>query len=250
MAELDPLEVRLTAAVRAFADRADTKVDAAAVAGRAIGRRRFGSLAWLGQPLPASAAILVTLALLLALLAWSAQVGAPGDPRGVVAPLPVSTASRSPEAAQTLAPTTTPVPSTPGTGDQHVTGTETGVILATGYTSTTVGDVTQLRGGVITAIQIMNDRRVTGDATFRFSVDAHANVGPEWGTYRLENADGAWEGPCSGASWDAGNAADGTCWLTGSGAYTGFTYYFHHTYGLGDSTNVDGIIFPGAPPKP
>ncbi len=227
-------------------------------------RRAWMPWPWLGgrsgagvaDPLPgsgcrcASRLGLLALGLLLALLAWSAQVGAPWDhrPSFVLLPDPTPTATVAP--APTATPEPTPLPSTSGTGDQLVAGTETSVVLATAYTSTKVGDVTQLRGGVITALQTMNDRRVTGDATFTFSVDAYTNVGPEWGTYRLENAGGTWEGPCTGASWDGGNKADGTCWLVGSGSYKGFTYYFHHTYGLGDDLNVQGIIFPGSPPTP
>jgi hypothetical protein len=161
-------------------------------------------------------------------------------------PTPAPTATPAPSAT----PAPTPVPSTPGTGDQHVIGTETGVVLVTQYTSTKVGEVTQLRGGVLTSTQTMNDRRVSGNATYTVSLDTYAIVAPEWMTARLENDGGAWEGTCTGASWDAGNAADGTCWLVGSGGYAGWTYYFHHTYGLGDGTNVEGIIFPGTPPKP
>ena len=48
MPELDPFDARLTAAVHAFADRAATDVDAAAMAERAVGRRRAGAFAWLG----------------------------------------------------------------------------------------------------------------------------------------------------------------------------------------------------------
>ncbi len=164
---------------------------------------------------------------------------------------PAQTPTPAPEPTATPAPTPTPVPSTSGTGDQYVIGTETGMVLVTGYTSTKVGDATQMRGGVLTATQTMNDPRVTGKVTYsNVSLDTHANVAPEWMDGRVENAGGAWEGTCTGASWNAGNAADGTCWLVGSGAYKGYTYYFHHTYGGTEINNVQGIIYPGTPPAP
>ena len=68
MAELDLFEARLSEAVHAFADRAATGVDASAVAARAVGRRRAGTFAWLGHPLPVPAWIILLGGLLLAAL--------------------------------------------------------------------------------------------------------------------------------------------------------------------------------------
>jgi hypothetical protein len=96
----------------------------------------------------------------------------------------------------------------------------------------------------------MNDTRVTGKVTYTVSLDTYTNVAPEWAKGRLENDGGAWEGACAGMAWDAGDKADGTCWLVGTGGYTGYTYFFHHTYGLEAVNNVHGIIYPGSPPKP
>ncbi|MCU0478197.1 MAG: hypothetical protein MUE92_05570 [Chloroflexi bacterium] len=106
MPELDPFDVRLTAAVRAFADRSETSVDATAMAERAIGRRRrpAGAFAWLTSPLPVPAGIVLLLGLLLAALLGATMIGgAWRDDRSSVippsTPSPSSTAVASPTAA-------------------------------------------------------------------------------------------------------------------------------------------------------
>lgn len=106
MPELDPFDVRLTAAVRAFADRAETSVDATAVAKRTIGQRRrpAGALGWLSSPLPVPAGIVLLLGLLLAALLGVTMVGgAWRDDRSSVVPpstpSPSSIAAPSPTAA-------------------------------------------------------------------------------------------------------------------------------------------------------
>ena len=247
MPELDPFETRLTAAVHAFADRAETKVDAMEVAERVVGRRRLGSFAWLGRPLPVVASVLITLGLLLALLAWSVQVGGPWDRRTSVVPppAPTETPAAAPTAAATPTSTPTPVPITDGIGPEHVTGTEV-VSVQTYGTSVQAGDVVQMRGVVATTVDTMNDARVTGTGVIHGENDSYGPVGPQWGTYRLENAEGAWEGTWTGALWGDGIVSDVTAWLVGSGAYEGYTYYFHARGA--NPMKVDGIVFPGSPP--
>jgi hypothetical protein len=242
MPELDLFEARLAAAVRAFADRAVTQVDAVTVADRAIGRRRrFASVVWLGRPLPVAASLLLVLGLLLALLAWSVQVGAPWDRRTSIIPLPAPTATGFPT------PAATPIPSTDGAGVEYAIGRGTFSIVQPG-TSTLVGGVTQVRGFVAASTDAMNDRRVTGDGRLELSIETYGVVGIEWGTYRLENAGGAWEGPMTGLAWNDGDASDVSGWLVGSGAYQGYAYYIHvRSTGLG--TDIDGIIVPGPPPR-
>jgi hypothetical protein len=244
MPELDPFEARLRRAVRAYADRAETRVDPFALAERVVERRGFGSLVWLGRPLPIRGAILLVLGLLVAILAWSVQVGAPWDRRTSVAPLPAVTATPSPANAAA----TTPAPTTDGAGDERVSGSGTFSILTSG-TSTRVGDVTQIRGFVATATNAMNDPRVTGAGALHLSIDTHGAVGSEWGTYRLVNAGGAWEGEVRGAAWDSGESSDVAGWLVGTGSYEGSTYYIQ-IRSVGTSTEIDGIVFPGPPPMP
>jgi hypothetical protein len=249
MPELDPFETRLTAAVHAFADRAETKVDAMEVAEQVVGRRRVRSFAWLGRPLPVAASVLVTLGLLLALLAWSVQVGSPWDRRSSVVPppAPTETPATAPTAAATPSSTPTPVPTTDGVGPEHVTGTEL-VSVQTYGTSVGVDGVTQMRGVVARTTDTMNDPRVTGTGTVNGENDSYGSVGPQWGTYRLENAEGAWEGNWTGALWGDGMVSDVTAWLVGSGAYEGYTYYFHARGA--NPMKVEGIVFPGLPPAP
>ena len=243
MPEVELFEARLAAAVHAFADRAETKVDAMEVAERVIERRRVGSFAWLGRPLPVVASVLITLGLLLALLAWSVQVGGPWDGRTSVVPPPAPTATAT--ATPTLTPS--PVPTTDGVGPEHVTGTEV-VSVQTYGTSVQAGDVVQMRGVVATTVDTMNDPRVTGTGVIHGENDSYGSVGPQWGTYRLENAEGAWEGPWTGALWGDGMVSDVTAWLVGSGAYDGYTYYFHARGA--NPMKVEGIVFPGSPPAP
>ncbi|MCI4355237.1 MAG: hypothetical protein L3K06_07730 [Thermoplasmata archaeon] len=253
MPELGSFDGRIEAAIHAFADRADTRVDAAAVASRVIGRRRIASYVLAGVGIPAS--LILLLALLLALLAWSAQVGAPWDRRLSVVPLPIATPPAVPAATPdpvTPAPARTPRPATDGQGDEYVIGTATFRVVAPGTSNWKY----QLRGFVTASDQTMNDPRVTGTGTLRLSVDPSGAVLKEWGTFRLENAAGAWEGTVTGVSWTGtvtgstwtgGNPSELTGWLVGSGAYEGWSCFYHvRTFGTGNQ--VDGIIFPGAPP--
>jgi hypothetical protein len=242
MPEVDPLDARLTAAVHAYADRAVTRVAAAAVAERAIGRRRSGAVAWLGRPLPVSASIVILAGLLLAVFGWSLGSGGRWD-RAIPAPVATPT------------PTEDAVPSADSGRPAHVSGTETLDITAQ-PTSDDGGRATQLRDGVATVAAAMTDARVGGTGTFTFSADAYPVVGPAWGTFHLDNENGAWDGTCSGGTRSGGARGDGwpaiwTCWLVGSGGYEGFTYYRHVTSIPGETrARVEGIVFPGAPPTP
>jgi len=180
--------------------------------------------------------------------------GAATSPLAPTATPPTITPTSSP--APTVKPlTATPRPSTDGAGAEYVTGTET-ITVTTGGTEEWVGKVEQIRGRVFASTDTMNDPRVTGTGIVQFSGDLHGtqtngnfegSVVAEWGTYRLENAEGAWEGKWTGANWNSG-PTNVTSWLIGSGAYEGYTYYMH-LWGL-DPFNVEGIIFPGSPPAP
>ena len=139
------------------------------------------------------------------------------------------------------------MPSTDGTGPEYVTGTESFTRIARGEI-TTVGDVMQMRGNEVDTVDTVNDPRVTGTGTVRGDADLFGTVGTQWGTYQLENADGAWEGTWTGILTGSGAVSEVTAWLVGSGGYDGYTYYFHH-YGSG-TLQVEGFIFPGSPPAP
>jgi hypothetical protein len=185
------------------------------------------------------------------MLAWSVQVGAPWGNRAVLlAPAPSATPTPTATTVPTTAPIATPVPSTSGTGDQHVVGTMTGS-LTTQYTTETPGPdgVAHIRGGVLTGTSTANDPRATGTVEFTFNLDTYTNVGSEWATATIRNDQGAWDGTCTGGSWDAGNTSLMSCWLLGSGAYKGYTFFFQQS-GHDVSAEIEGIIYPGSPPKP
>lgn len=244
MAELDPFELRLTRAIRSVADRADTRVDAIAVATEAIGRRRPrpAILAW--RRLPAPALILLLLALSLALFGLSSMIGAMRDRSMLVVPPPTQPAL----ATGALAPTATPLPSDGGRGARNVAGTGSFAIVDPG-TTVRGGDGTQVRGFVATSTDAMSDPRASGTGTLRLSIDTFGAVGREWGTYQLATAKGAWLGSVSGAAWGDGNESDVAGYLVGSGVYAGLTYYIH-VRSTSFSTDIDGIIYPGSPPGP
>lgn len=241
MPELDPFELRIQAGIRAFADRADTRVDAVAVARGAVGRRPVWTVGWAGmrRPVPVLIAVVACLSLVLA---GTVLVGALRDD---LAPLPPSPSTQASPSA-TPVPTATPDRVPDGIGPEFATGTATFSIADPGTTGQ-VGETTQVRGFVATAELAMDDDRVAGTGTLRASVDSSGGVGREWGTYRLEGADGAWEGPVSGAAWTGGDASDLSGFLAGSGAYEGWTFYIH-IRSLAFALQVEGIIFPGVPP--
>jgi hypothetical protein len=91
MPELDPFDARLTAAVHAFANRAETGVDATAVAERTIRFRPQRTFAWLAAPLPVPAWIILVAGLLLAALLGATMIGgAWRDDRLSIVPAPSS----------------------------------------------------------------------------------------------------------------------------------------------------------------
>ncbi len=237
MSELDRLDARLAAAVRGFADGARTDVDAVAVAARAARARRSGALGWLEETVPVPVALLLLIGLLL-LLTVSLAVGGWWPYRWSLVPIGPTT--------PTAAATSVPLPTGEALVRAHVTGTES-LVLTTAPTSIPETDTTHMVGGVVTITTVASDPRASGVGTFAFSVDANGDVGREWGTYRLATAGGAWEGPCTGATWDSGNAALGQCVLVGSGAFAGYTYLRGYSWTPGQVW-VEGIIYLGPAP--
>ena len=95
-----------------------------------------------------------------------------------------------------------------------------------------------------------SDPRVTGRATTVWSCDCQYGIGsPTWGTYELEGPDGSWVGPRNGT-----RAMDGSghsfAVLEGTGAYEGLTYMVDWTHAPNGMTDLEGVIFEGAPPEP
>ena len=147
-------------------------------------------------------------------------------------------------------PTPTPMPTTDGQGAEVVRGLEVFNGTLEGYTITKVGDVAQYRGGVLSFTDRMNDPRVDGSVTFAFSADAYVSAASEWGKMTVENRDGSWEGPCTGGAWAEGDGFVWSCWLTGKGAYDGYTYYKQSLKEVPDEfVTIIGTVYPGDPPK-
>jgi hypothetical protein len=147
----------------------------------------------------------------------------------------------SPSPAASVSTETDPAPPSAA----RVTGTEVVSDVVSGPT-TTVDGVRQMRGLTATSTDTMDDPRVSGSGAIVGNYDVYGDVGTQWGTYRLENADGAWEGTWRGAIWSRGGGTEHTMWLTGSGAYEGLTYYAH----VNSSLRIEGVIFPGEAPAP
>jgi hypothetical protein len=111
------------------------------------------------------------------------------------------------------------------------------------------GPVPRLQGLELSTYDVMSDSRVSGTGHGIIDADDYGDIGPEWGTFRLENDEGAWEGPMSG--FNMGPDTHMTAWLEGEGAYTGLTYYYEivvSNSGLPLNGPVQGSIYPGAPP--
>lgn len=98
-----------------------------------------------------------------------------------------------------------------------------------------------------------DDPRVSGLRSSTWNIDLWGNPDAgrwalvQWGTQRLENAGGAWEGRATGVgSSDRGDVI--VNWYEGTGGYEGLGYFELWT-GSGPWT-IQGLIFPGDPPTP
>ena len=172
------------------------------------------------------------------------------------APTPAATPTLTPAAATATPappdPTGTPVatptaaPSVGPMDPAYVTGTGT-LSQTNPGTTTAVGDCTRLDGVAGESTGTSTDPRAAGTTKFTMSALDCGGVGFEWGTMSLTTADGTWEGTCAGGFWADEANGNRSCWLVGSGAYKGLTYYLNPR-NVGDSVMVDGVILPAAPP--
>jgi hypothetical protein len=164
---------------------------------------------------------------------------------------PTATPAPTMEAITVPPATASPtVPPTDGEGDEVIFGTLAVIQIVGDTDPDRVNGVQPIRNVKITFSETANDQRATGMSTWDpVSADIYTKTGPEWGPWRLENDNGAWEGPCSGAPWGDKELA-WSCWLTGSGDYEGYTYYRVITKMHEQAVaQVVGVIYPGEPPK-
>jgi hypothetical protein len=118
-----------------------------------------------------------------------------------------------------------------------------------------VGSVTRTetlysaRDGVAVHMTEWSDPRVSGTWTVAFNVDQDAATrhGIQWGTARIENDGGTWEGPFTGMEYEPYLMNAG--WMTGDGDYAGYTFYWEgDAEQLGDVRTLHGVIYKGEPP--
>ena len=132
----------------------------------------------------------------------------------------------------------------------YFTGVEVAIGPPTGGTMKVVDGKLQLRGMVQPAYDTTSDPRTTGDVTI--VVNAVWTLppdptGPMWGTFRIENKDGAWYGRWQGRRTLEGediiSTIQGTC--HGSGAYEGLVGKWNYravNAHLGNPFEISGYI--------
>jgi hypothetical protein len=175
---------------------------------------------------------------------------APASPTPTSVP---STAIATPTPTKAAAPTPSPNPAAVSYGPVTVvTGTNDCPGLQPHFTTDPDG-TRHIRDLTVECIDTTNDPRVSGTHTATWNMDIWGNpyagsaAGVQWGTVRLENAGGAWEGRLSGVySSVAGDSI--VVWYKGTGGYAGWAYRELVT-GTGPWT-IQGQIFPGDPPTP
>ena len=133
-----------------------------------------------------------------------------------------------------------------------VTGRSTLVSESAPGTATIEDGVAHQRGAVLITAETSSDERVEGQGTITLNVDAFTGADGvlgssqvRYGTMRIENEDGSWEGSF------AGRLSNGrflqTYWLRGRDAYAGLTYVVT-AGGDGPVWASEGLIYPGSPP--
>jgi hypothetical protein len=134
----------------------------------------------------------------------------------------------------------------------YVTGQGSGGPEPSEGTTTVEGGLTRVDGVVLHKIGIaLSDPRVTGMGTLRLNAVGSTvkGVGFQWGTLRIENAGGAWEGSWTGAYWDhLQSETNGAAWMVGSGAYEGLTFYLNIRGHADQPADLEGVILPAPPP--
>ena len=137
-----------------------------------------------------------------------------------------------------------------------VAGTATCPTGDLGPSTTDANGVIHYRSGTFGCDMRTDDPRVSGTHTSDWNADwwgdSDMNKGAlvQWGTPRLENAGGAWEGTLSGVfSTDRGDII--AVWYKGTGGYAGLSYFELWTGTAGVNLwTIQGQIFPGDPPTP
>ena len=111
------------------------------------------------------------------------------------------------------------------------------------------------RDGLFDGHVEFSDPRVSGQwTTSPYHQDVYRSTGQGimWGTLRIENDGGTWEGPMSGITYETPDGGFYTLdgWLTGDGDYAGYTFYFQEERdrAVNPPRVFRGIIYKGQPP--
>ncbi len=153
---------------------------------------------------------------------------------------------------------TTPVPTASAAATNYgpvtvVSGTLDCPSIDFGNETTGPDGVQQARGGTLKCTETADDPRVSGAHTESWNADwwgtADHSSGAlvQWGTARLVNAGGVWEGRFAGV-YSTDRADIIAVWYKGTGGYAGLAYFTLES-GTGPWT-IQGQIFPGNPPTP
>jgi hypothetical protein len=163
----------------------------------------------------------------------------------------VAVATRPPRPAATATTAPTPTPTAIAYGPVSVVSGIENCDLSEGTVTSGPGDTQHSRGGTVECVDRANDPRVSGTFTGTWLSDRWGSPIPsalvQWGTARLVNAGGAWEGRFTGV-YSANRGDIITYWWTGTGGYAGLSY-FSQTTGT-SPWPITGQIFPGDPPNP
>lgn len=137
-------------------------------------------------------------------------------------------------------------------GAVSVSGTSTLMGSVERGTTTLEDGIVRTRGTKLITIERASDPRVNGRALITLDVDSYPEAGGgsrvlqvRYGTMRLVNEEGTWEGSFAGRLTETGFTQ--TYWLEGTGAYDGFTYVVT-AGGDGPVWESAGLIYPGRPP--
>lgn len=163
-----------------------------------------------------------------------------------IATVALSAAAVSPVMSQSPAPTLDPSRPAAFSG-RFVTGHQ----VRSGTTEA-VDARTESRGYVwAPTVMSISDPRLDGDLLISWQTDVYAGAGGTrhtlgTGTWRIETADGVWEGSYTRLEAD-GMSDHNTAVLVGQGGYEGLIAVWEQTYD-GSGWDIVGAIFPAGPP--
>ena len=165
-----------------------------------------------------------------------------------------SGATSTPSSTPGATPTAIPTPFAYGPVTV-VTGTATCPTADLGTPTIDADGVQHFRDVNFVCTILTDDPRVSGTHTsgaWNLDVwgetDLSSGAAVQWGTPRLENAGGAWEGRATGVASVPDRGDIISIWYQGTGGYAGLSYF--ELWTGQDPWLIQGQIFPGEPPIP